>query len=491
MRFPKDVFDRFDAPFVTLAKDVSAQREERTVVLRFRAEKELRAYGWMLDPDDPGKAIRLEDTSRRPAADAMTPARPAGVPGGDGAAATRKRLEECLVDTLGDGDHSLQVATPGPTLVMVRDYGFDEAGGRAWDVHVLDPGSENQLPLAAVVDHVAWLRRFKARGRGATRTVADIEREILALHRGLNFRHLLATCARIGSLLLELKRRVRHGQWEMHLRAFGKRGGIKLRELQIYMQCAKAQHAALLREHVSIRGFLSAIKNSKRAARAQERQEAREAVMASATPDERYRLVHADCRTFGWPDQLDLIATDPPWKDMESYRWLARFAMHKLKDGGTLFVQCDTEMVAQVCRIIEDAGLTYVTALAITFDECHPLRHHPLNLGWRPVLLFAKGSWNYKGLARRLDRHQAERAYKTLHEWQQPIRPWEYWLTGLTRAGEVVGDPFACTGTVGVAAKAAGGRYYIGTEIDADNALVGQGRLARQREGVRTVTEGN
>jgi hypothetical protein len=220
-----------------------------------------------------------------------------------------------------------------------------------------------------------------------------------------------------------------------------------------------------------------------------ERRKAREAVMAAATPDERYRLVHADCRSFGWPDQLDHIATDPPWQDMDSYRWLARFAMSLLKDGGSLFVQCDTEMIARICRIMEDAGLTYVTALAITFDECYPLRHNPLNLGWRPVLVFSRGEWTYQGLARRLDRHQAEPAYKTLHEWQQPIRPWEYWLSGLTRAGEVIADPFACTGTVGAALKAAGGRYYVGTEIDADNARVGQGRLATQQEGVRTVTE--
>jgi hypothetical protein len=60
---------------------------------------------------------------------------------------------------------------------------------------------------------------------------------------------------------------------------------------------------------------------------------------------------------------------------------------------------------------------------------------------------------------------------------------------GLTRAGEVVGDPFACTGTIGVALKAAGGHYYVGTEIDADNARVGQGRMAAQQEGVRTVID--
>jgi hypothetical protein len=82
------------------------------------------------------------------------------------------------------------------------------------------------------MDYVAWTSRFKARGRGATRTVEGIEREILDLHRGLNLRPVLATFVTIGSLLLELKRRVRHGEWEKHLQSFGKRGGINNKEYQ-------------------------------------------------------------------------------------------------------------------------------------------------------------------------------------------------------------------------------------------------------------------
>jgi hypothetical protein len=31
---------------------------------------------------------------------------------------------------------------------------------------------------------------------------------------------------------------------------------------------------------------------------------------------------------------------------------------------------------------------------------------------------------------------------------------------------------------------------YLGTEIDRENALVGQGRLARQQEGIGAVVEG-
>jgi len=136
---------------------------------------------------------------------------------------------------------------------------------------------------------------------------------------------------------------------------------------------------------------------------------------------------------------------------------------------------------------MEDGGLTFVRAFAITFEQCYPLRHHPINIGWRPVLLFSKGAWACRALARRIDIYRAETEFKPLHEWQQPIRPWEYWLSGLTNPGELIADPFACTGTIGAALKAVGGRRYLGTEIDADNALVGQGRLAEQPEGVRTA----
>jgi hypothetical protein len=169
------------------------------MVIKFRTEKELRTYGLMVDPDDPGIVVRVE-VANKTVAGLTTSDGPGQGTGPVGT--SRKTLEEFLVDALADGDHSLQVATPGPpTLVMVWDYGFDDFGVRAWEVNVLDPGSENQLPLAAVVDHAAWLRRFKVRDIGTTRTVADIEREIVALHRGVNFRPTLATFVRIGCLL--------------------------------------------------------------------------------------------------------------------------------------------------------------------------------------------------------------------------------------------------------------------------------------------------
>jgi len=312
------------------------------VVIKLRDENALRAYGIMVDPSDSTRAIAIKDVSAN--AKSVEPSGKFIAAQQPVLAMTRRFLEEFLVDALGDGDHSLQVYSPGPpTLVMVRDYGVDDFSDRAWEVQVIDPASENNLPLEAVVEHVAWLRRFKTRVDGSTRSPRVVEGEIITLHQGLNLRPLLTTFGRIGNLLLELKKLVPHGQWDNHLRQFSKKNKIALRTLQIYMQCANPQHAAFFKDHVSIRGFLSAVKGCKRVARAEERREAREAVMASAAPDERYRLVHADCREFDWPDQIGHIGADPPWQDMELYRWLARFAATKLKEGGTLLVQCDTE----------------------------------------------------------------------------------------------------------------------------------------------------
>jgi DNA modification methylase len=64
-----------------------------------------------------------------------------------------------------------------------------------------------------------------------------------------------------------------------------------------------------------------------------------------------------------------------------------------------------------------------------------------------------------------------------IDDWQQPQECWDYWVEHTTKPGDLVADPFACTGTIGVACKKAGLRKYIGTEIRKCFALAGQGRI--------------
>jgi hypothetical protein len=73
-----------------------------------------------------------------------------------------RRLQEYLVDALGDGEHALHVCTPGPpTLVIVRDFGIDDFGDRAFQVEIIDPDSDHNLPVERVVDYVTSLRKLR------------------------------------------------------------------------------------------------------------------------------------------------------------------------------------------------------------------------------------------------------------------------------------------------------------------------------------------
>ncbi len=74
----------------------------------------------------------------------------------------KRHLQERLVDLLGDGEHSLQVCTPGPpTLVIVQDFGTDDFGDRAFEVEIIDPDSGNNMPIEWVVTYVDLMRRLR------------------------------------------------------------------------------------------------------------------------------------------------------------------------------------------------------------------------------------------------------------------------------------------------------------------------------------------
>ena len=99
--------------------------------------------------------------------------------------------------------------------------------------------------------------------------------------------------------------------------------------------------------------------------------------------------------------------------------------------------------------------------------------------------MFSQSAWNQKGLQVVCDTQTVfqERPDDNLFEMQQPLVPWQKWLAALTRPGDLVADPFAGVGTIGVACKSVGGRRYLGTERDERRARLGRGRLAKTKEG--------
>src|SRR5262249_25263246 len=134
-----------------------------------------------------------------------------------------------------------------------------------------------------------------------------------------------------------------------------------------------------------------------------------------------------------------------------------------------LLVQAGHAQVVEVANLLEAAGLTYRWCAAIVYHwMSHQKVYPPFTSSWRPVLVFSRSAWNQKGLEVVCDTQSVfrQRPDDYLFEMQQPLVPWLKWLAALTRPGDLVADPFAGAGTIGVATKSVGGRRYIGTERD-------------------------
>lgn len=156
-----------------------------------------------------------------------------------------------------------------------------------------------------------------------------------------------------------------------------------------------------------------------------------------------------------------------------------------MRPGGLLLCQAGTCDLADRLTRLTGAGLTYHWCLALVFSQTMAVRTggHPAG-GWRPVLCLSQGP--ARGIARDgvSDTYtvRAEAGGKQYHDWQQPLRPWVYWLSRMTSPGCVVADPFAGAATVGVAVReAGGGRTYVGCEIDRRTARIARSRLADRR----------
>ncbi len=291
-----------------------------------------------------------------------------------------------------------------------------------------------------------------------------LESEILRLHNGFTLRPSLDTIIAIGERLDEAKRLLPHGEWLPWL----KRIGIPTRTAQLYLQCARADPPD---GNISMRQFLRIMRQAKRQLGKARMEEQRQAALERNVPRHpEYKVITADCRKYKWQPNLDVICTDPPWSDIEAYKWLGSFAKKHLKPSGLLIVACSQfHLPAQMMAL---ARLDYAWTLAIVFSqlqESYGKVVQGYNPSWRPVCVYS-------------DTYTVPPLPRLWHQWEQPLKPYAYWLERLTLPGlpgETVADPFAGSATVGVALKQLGHRSYIGTEINPQHAKVARARLAQ------------
>lgn len=301
-------------------------------------------------------------------------------------------------------------------------------------------------------------------------SLEQLASEINTLHQSINegIRRNEKKIIEIRAKLWDAWEQVFHGQWEKWCRK--NLPDIPQRTVRWYM------HYDPKAKSKNVHDFTHRSLKARKKASKEVRQETIKVAVANLRPLQHNWQVHqSNNQIFNWP-MVDHIITDPPWpksdKELEHYTWLAKMAQEKLKKGGVLAVQCGQVDLKTVIPIFNH--FCYITTLAIVYHQSCAITGYCFLTNWRPVVLFSKGNAQLGGP---VTDTVTVRTAKLLHEWQQPLEPFLKWLPALTRPGQLIADPFTCTGTIAVAAKKTG-RRFVGTEINPEMVAVARKRIA-------------
>lgn len=311
------------------------------------------------------------------------------------------------------------------------------------------------------------------------------ELKVLELVGSINLRPTLDRAAELGEKLCEVKALVPHGEWLPWLRRVKLNDRTARNYMTVHREIGNRQATASM----TIEQFLACLREARIQGKKKERDKVREEVAARlGTMPDSVMLMYKDCRKFDWP-VLDCVCTDPQWNDMASYRWLATMASEQLRPGGVVLLQVGTGYLAEVLAMMTGAGLSYRWTFSVVYAEARrakPTAGRYL-AAWNPILLFTKGELEPGDAVGDVYTVRQARDTKILHDWASPLESVKYFLQRLVRPGALVGDPFAGSGTVGVACHQCGLRY-IGTEKDQKTFKVARGRLLDQGQHIGKVS---
>lgn len=174
---------------------------------------------------------------------------------------------------------------------------------------------------------------------------------------------------------------------------------------------------------------------------------------------------------------LDAIITDPPYprEFLDVYKDLADFAIHALKDGGSLIAMVGQSYLPDILDMLRKDPLTYHW-LACYYVPGTTTKQWQRNIGisWKPLLWFVKGKYTgtwRKDVVRYEDTFDSENVFignkkdKKYHEWGQPESDMANIIKCFTQEGQLICDPFVGGGATAVAALACD-RRFVGGDID-------------------------
>lgn len=177
---------------------------------------------------------------------------------------------------------------------------------------------------------------------------------------------------------------------------------------------------------------------------------------------------------------VDLILADPPYGEKELIPCcdeLARLAAHALRPNGSLLVMVG-QMYAHAAEDVFDKYLfnrwRIVYLMRHGGSPVVPTVQRRVNSSYKPILWVTRP--DYDGPVHG-DVIEGGPKAKLAHEWEQDVEGAARIIELFSYPGELVVDPFVCTGTTGVAALRLG-RRFVGCDIDEDAATGARVRLS-------------
>jgi 16S rRNA G966 N2-methylase RsmD len=206
------------------------------------------------------------------------------------------------------------------------------------------------------------------------------------------------------------------------------------------------------------------------------------------------RLIRADFFEYEEkiPDNsIDLVVTDPPYvaEFSENIAPFMRIVNRVLKPGGALVMVIGHVRLPEVfqgfreCEVeFGDDALEFYHICALTMSGRTAAMHHVgAQNGFKPVIIGVKNP-QHKPYCMYNDLLTGSGREKDVHDWQQSAEELIPLIDAFSLPGETILDPFAGTGTYGIAAKRRA-RKFIGIDIDGGNVEVAKARIFNQKDG--------
>jgi DNA modification methylase len=168
-------------------------------------------------------------------------------------------------------------------------------------------------------------------------------------------------------------------------------------------------------------------------------------------------------------DSVALVLTDPPYPTEYLPLWdaLGEWSQDALMPGGSLVAYCGQSILPEAVARLH-RSLRYWWTIALIHGQSQMLPGKWVSVGWKPLLWFVRD--NRATDVMLADTVSGGTPRKTLPtgdddgNWAQSVDALAPIISALTAPGDLIVDPFAGSGTVGIAALRFG-RDFIGAEL--------------------------